>query len=159
MGSLRPRKWLLLALGAWAAVYCMLVYRDRRPAERMEENAEKITLDLPMGTRVVATIFEPPDYRMVALHVVDRACVGHCFLYSNYEASTKQFRLRVREGSPVVVVSLDDGDDMQSGLYEVRDHHLPSKALYQSTAKAWTKLCVRDLKAGEKNGTREIRPE
>jgi hypothetical protein len=125
----------------------------------MEENAEKITRDLPMGTRVVATIFEPPDYRMVALHVVDRACVGHCFLYSNYEASTKQFRLRVREGSPVVVGSPDDSDDMQSGLYEVRDDDLPLKEIYQCDAKDWTKLCVRDLKAGEKNGTGEIRPE
>ena len=159
LGTLRPRKWHLLALGACAAMYFTLVYRDTRPAERMEENAEKITRDLPMGTRVVATIFEPPDFRMVALHVVDRACVGHCFVYSNYEASTKQFRLRAREGSPVVVGSPDDSDDMQSGLYEVRDDDLPLKEIYQCDARDWTKLCVRDLKAGEKNGAGEIRPE
>ncbi len=159
LGTLQPRKWHFFALGACAAVYFTLIYRDTRPAERMEENAEKLTRALPPGTRVIATIFEPPDYRMVALHVGDRACVGHCFLYSNYEPSTKQFRLRVREASPVVVGSPDDSDDMQSGLYEVRGDDLPLKEIYQCDANDWTKLCVRDLKAGEKNGAGEIRPE
>ena len=159
LGTLRPRNWHFVALAGCAAVYFTIVNLDTLPAERMEENAEKITRELPTGTRVIATIFEPPDFRMVALHVVDRACVGHCFLYSNYEASTKQFRLRVREGSPVVVGSPDDSDDMQSGLYEVRDDDLPMKEIYQCDAKDWTKLCIRDLKAGEKNGAGEIRPE
>jgi hypothetical protein len=159
LGTLRPRKWHLFALGACAAVYFTFVYRDTRQADRMEESAERITRELPPGTRVIATIFEPPDYRMVALHVVDRACVGHCFLYSNYEAATKQFRLRVREGSPVVVASADDSEDMQSGTYEVQDEDLPMKEIYQCDARDWTKLCVRDLKAGEENGAGGIRPE
>jgi len=158
LGTLRPRKWHLFALGALAAVYFTFVYRDTRLADRMEESAERITRVLPLGTRVIATIFEPPDYRMVALHVVDRACVGHCFLYSNYEAATKQFRLRVREGSPVAVASADDSEDMQSGSYEVQDEDLPMKEIYQCDARDWTKLCVRDLKAGEKNGVGGIRP-
>jgi hypothetical protein len=59
----------------------------------------------------------------------------------------------------VAVGSPDDSDDMQSGLYEVRGDDLPLKEIYQCDAKDWTKLCVRDLKAGEKNGTGEIRPE
>jgi hypothetical protein len=108
---------------------------------------------------VIATIFEPPDYRMVTLHVVDRACVGHCFLYSNYEPATKQFRVRVREGSPVVVASPDDSEDMQFGSYEVQDEDLPLKEIYQCDARDWTKLCIHDLKAGEKNGAGGIRPE
>ena len=159
LGTLRPRKWHLFALAACTAIYFVFVYRDARLAERMEENAERITQELPLGTRVIATVFEPPDYRMVTLHVVDRACVGHCFLYSNYEAATKQFRLRVRVGSPVVVASADDSEDMQSGLYEVQDEDLPLKEIYQCDAKDWTKLCIRDLKAGEENGAGGIRPE
>jgi len=27
-------------------------------------------------------------------HSVDRACIGHCFSYSNYEPSSGQFRVR-----------------------------------------------------------------
>jgi hypothetical protein len=159
LGTLRPRKWHLFALAVCAAVYFTLVYRDTWLAGRLEENAEKITREMSPGTRVIATIFEPPDYRMVTLHVVDRACVGHCFLYSNYEASTRQFRLRVKEGSPVVVASPEDSEDMQVGSYDVQDEDLPLKEIYQCDAGDWTKLCVRDLKAGEKNGAGGIRPE
>lgn len=159
LGTLRARKWHFVALAACAAVYFTFVYRDTRLADQMEENAEKITRGLPKGTRVLATISEPPDYRMVTLHVVDRACVGHCFLYSNYEPATKQFRLRVREGSLVAVASTDDSEDMQSGSYEVQDEDLPLKEIYQCDAHDWTKLCIRDLKACEKNGAGAIRPE
>ena len=159
LGTLRPRKWHFVAVAACAAVYFTFIYRDTRLANRMEENAEKLTREFPMGTRVIATIFEPSDYRMVTLHVVDRACVGHCFLYSNYEAATKQFRLRVKEGSPVAVSSTDDSEDMQFGSYEVQDEDLPLKEIYQCDAADWTKLCVRDLKAGDQNGAGAIRPE
>jgi hypothetical protein len=159
LGTLRPRKWHFFVLAACAVVYFTLVYRDTRLANQLEENAERITRELQPGTRVLATIFEPPDYRMVTLHVVDRACVGHCFLYSNYEPATKQFRVRVREGSPVAVASPDDSEDMQFGSYEVQDEDLPLKEIYQCDARDWTKLCIHDLKAGEKNGAGGIRPE
>jgi hypothetical protein len=159
LGTLRPRKWHFLVLVACAAAYFTFVYRDTRLANQLEENAEKITRELPPGTRVLATIFEPSDYRMVTLHVADRACVGHCFLYSNYEAATKQFRLRVKEGSPVVVASTDDSEDMQFGSYEVQDEDLPLKEIYQCDAADWARLCIRNLKAREKNGAGGVRPQ
>jgi hypothetical protein len=159
LGTLRPHQWHFFVLVACAAAYFTFVYRDTRLTNQLEESAERITRELPPGTRVLATIFEPAEYRMVTLHVVDRACVGHCFLYSNYEAATRQFRLRVQEGSPVAVASTDDSEDMQFGSYEVQDEDLPLKEIYQCDANDWTKLCIRALKAGEKNGTGAIRPE
>jgi len=159
IATLRPRVWHAVVLAAAAAVYFTFVYQDTAITARMEENAEKITRELPSGTRVVTTIFEPPEYRMVALHVVERACIGHCFLYSNYEPATKQFRVRVSEGSPVAVASTDDSEDMQFGSYEVQDEDLPLKEIYQCDANDLTKLCVRDLQAGEKNGRLGYRPQ
>ncbi len=159
LATVRPRAWHLLALGACAAVFFTFVYRDTGTAERLEENAERITRTLRFGTRVLATIVEPEDYRVGTLHVVDRACVGHCFLYSNYEPATKQFRVRVREGSPVAVASPDDSEDMQFGSYVVQEEDLPLKQIYQCDAKDWTKLCIRDLEAGEKNGGGGYRPK
>jgi hypothetical protein len=159
LGTLQPRKWHFFALAACAAAYFTFVYRDTQLANQLEENAERITRKLQPGTRVIATIFEPSDYRMVTLHVVDRACVAHCFLYSNYEPATKQFRLRVREGSRVVVASPDDSEDMQFGSYEVQDEDLPLKEIYQCEAGDWTILCIRELSAGEKNGASGIRSE
>jgi hypothetical protein len=159
LGTLRTRRWHFFALAACAAVYFTVVYRDTRLSDQLEENAERITRTLSPGTRVLATIFEPPNYRMVTLHVVDRACVGHCFLYSNYELATKQFRLRVSEGSPVAVATTDDSEDMQFGSYEVQEEDLPMKEIYQCDAADWTNLCIRDLKVGEKNGVGGIRPQ
>ncbi|HUL33603.1 MAG TPA: hypothetical protein VL128_06945 [Candidatus Eisenbacteria bacterium] len=152
LGTLRRRTWHLIVLSACAATYFIMVYRDSGMANRMEENAEQITRELPWGTRVMATIDEPDDFRVGTFHVVDRACIGHCFLYSNYEPATKQFRVRVHPGSPVVVSSDDDSEDMQSGTYEVQDEDLPMKEIYQCDEDDWTKLCVRELKAGQKNG-------
>ncbi len=159
LGTLRPRAWHLAALGACAAAFFTLTYQGTAIAERMEENAERITRELPYGTRLLATILEPGDFRIGTLHVVDRACVGHCFVFSNYEPSTSQFRVRVREGSPVAVASADDSEDMQFGTYEVQEEDLPLKEIYQCDPADWTKLCVRDLQAGDKNGAGGYRPE
>jgi hypothetical protein len=159
LGTLRPRKWHLFALSICAAVYFTVVYRDTRLLDRMEKNAETITRALPPGTRVIATVSEPGSYRVVALHLVDRACIGHCFLYSNYEPPTRQFRVRAREGSPVASASAEESGDMESGTYEVQDEDLPLKQVYQCDAADWTKLCIRDLRAGETNGAGAIRPE
>jgi hypothetical protein len=87
---------------------------------RLEENAQQIISQLPPGTRVLATIFAPDEHRTLFLHIVDRACVGKCLLYSNYEPATKQFRVRVREGSPIVTSNVDDNGDMEAGVYECR---------------------------------------
>ena len=159
LATLRPRAWHFVVLAGCAAVFFTFLYRDTAIAERMEENAERITRQLPFGTRVLATIQEPDDFRVATFHVVDRACVGHCFLYSNYEPATRQFRVRVKEGSPVVVASDDDSEDMQFGSYEVQDEDLPLKQVYQCDPADWTRLCIRDLKAGEKNGAGAYRPQ
>jgi hypothetical protein len=118
----------------------------------MEANAEKVTRQLPFGTRVTSTVFAPNGYRTIYLHIPDRACIGHCFLVSNYEPSTKQFRIRVHEGSPVVTASQDDSEEMQSGSYDVQEEDLPLKQIYQCDARDLTLICIRDLAADEQNG-------
>lgn len=158
LATLRPRAWHALALGACAATFFPFIYLDTAQMQKMEDNAESITKTLPSGTRVLATVNEPADYRLATLHVVDRACVGRCFLYSNYEPSTKQFRVRSQAGSPVVTASTDDSEDMQAGVYEIEDEDLPLKEVYQCDANDWTRLCIRDLKAGERNGAGNQNP-
>ncbi|MGC1910846.1 MAG: hypothetical protein WA660_03335, partial [Candidatus Acidiferrales bacterium] len=79
-------------------------------------------------------------------------CLGHCFSYANYEPSSGQFRIRVRPGSPVASASDDDSEDMQAGEYEVQEGDLPAMEIYQCDENDLTKLCIRSLVAGEKNG-------
>jgi hypothetical protein len=41
---------------------------------------------------------------------------------------------------------------MSAGQYDVRDEDLPLKQIYQCDPADLTKLCIRDLQAGEKIG-------
>src|SRR2546430_1623807 len=85
-------------------------------------------------------------------HSVERACIGQCFSYENYEPASGEFRVRVRQGSPLVTSSTDAAEDMASGDYEVEEADLPLKQIYQCDRGDLTKLCIRDLAAGEDVG-------
>jgi hypothetical protein len=60
--------------------------------------------------------------------------------------------VRVRHGSRVVTDASDDSEDMSAGQYDIQDEDLPLKQIYQCDPADLTKLCIRDLQAGEKNG-------
>ncbi len=152
LASLPQRTWQLVYCAACAGVFFAFLYQDTGLLNCMEANTRRLTEQLPFGTRTLSTIFAPNDYRTIYLHIPDRACIGHCFLFSNYEPSTHQFRIRVQQGSPVVTASVDDSEDMQSGTYDVQDEDLPLKQIYQCEAKDLTRVCIRDLAADEKNG-------
>jgi len=152
LASLPQRSWHLGLTAVCAIVFFVFLYQDTAFLARMEASARRITQTLPFGTRTVATIFAPSDYRTIYLHIPDRACIGHCFLISNYEPATRQFRVRVQQGSPVASASVDDTEDMQSGTYDVQDEDLPLKQIYQCNAKDLTQICIRDLSSDEKNG-------
>ncbi|MGC1417289.1 MAG: hypothetical protein WA817_18520 [Candidatus Acidiferrum sp.] len=153
LGCLKPRKWHLAGFGACAIVFFSFLYQDAAKLNRMESEVERLVAPLPFGTRVLSTIWAPLDSRISFIsHFVDRACIGHCFSYANYEPSSGQFRIRVRPGSPVAVASDDDSENMQAGEYEVQEEDLPMMEIYQCDEKDLTKLCIRTLAAGEKNG-------
>jgi hypothetical protein len=159
LGCLKPRRWHLAGFGFCAIIFFAFLYQDTGWLNRLEANAEKLVADLPAGTRVVVTIDAPPDSRITFIgHSVERACIGHCFSYANYEPASGEFRVRVREGSPVVTSSTDAAEDMASGEYEVDDSDLPLKQIYQCDARDLTKLCIRDLVAGEMNGRMGVQP-
>jgi len=152
LASLPTRSWYLFVSAAGAAVFFTFLYQDTGFLSRMEASADRATQNLSFGTRVLATMCAPDDYRTMYLHIPDRACIGHCFLFSNYEPSTRQFRVRVQEGSLVVTSSREDSEDMQSGTYNVRSEDLPLKQIYQCRASDPSQICIRDLAGDEKNG-------
>jgi hypothetical protein len=152
LATLPVRAWFFLCSGAIAVIFFSFIYQDTGFLNRMEDSTRRVTEQLPFGTRTVSTVFAPNGFRTIYIHIPDRACIGHCFLVSNYEPSAHQFRVRVQEGSPVVTASQDDSEDMQSGTYDVQDEDLPLKQIYQCQASDLTKICIRDLAADEKNG-------
>jgi hypothetical protein len=152
LGFLRPRRWHAWGFAAAALIFFSFLYQDTRWAGVMENNAERLLSTLPYGTRVVANVDAPGDWRVLFIgHSADRACIGHCFLYSNYEPASRQFRIRVSPmGSPIATDSTDDAENMQAGEYVVRPTDPPLVLLYQCDDHDLWRLCLHRLKPGEK---------
>ena len=150
LGSLKRRQVHLAGFGICALVFFAFLYQDTGWLNRLEANAEGLTRGLAPGTRVIITVDAPRGSRIQFIHhSVERACIGRCFSYENYEPASGEFRVRVREGSPVVTSSTDAAEDMASGDYDVDEIDLPLKQIYQCDRADLTKLCIRDLAAGE----------
>lgn len=158
LASIKPRTWHLAGLGICALVFFIWTYQDTGILNDMEHQTETLVSSLPYGRRVTSTIFHPGWRLPTVDHSADRACIGRCFAYENYEPSSAQFRIRVRHGSPVVTDSVPVHSEMQSGVYTVRMEDLPMDHIYQCEEKNLNKLCMRELSAGEQNGGIGYRP-
>ena len=154
LSLMRPRKWHTIGFTAIAIVFFAFLYQDTATLNRMESQIERIVATLPPGQRVTATIWASPDSRVpFIVHMMDRACVGKCFSYQNYEPPSGQFRVRIDPGgSPLNTDDSEASQQMEAGEYVVRSQDLPMTQIYQCDDDDLTKLCVRQLSAGETNG-------
>lgn len=150
LALIEPRKWRLPALTVIALVFFGMLYRDTARINRMEEQAERLVHSLPPGQRVLDTVIAPGVNRFSFYHMIDRACIGYCFSYGNYEAPSKQFRVRALPGNPYVMSEISQATAMEHGTYVVQAHDLPVYQVYQC-GPVWTELCIRQLEAGETN--------
>jgi len=157
--SLRPPRWMWRSAAVIAAIYFGFLWQDTEKLDRLEANARTLTQKLAPGTRIVAVANAPEDWRVPFIyHSIDRACIGHCFSFANYEASSLQFRVRALPGNPVVTTSVDQSDDMSSGDYRVRKRDLPLVSIYQCDDTDFTKLCALPLREGQKTEDPESEP-
>jgi hypothetical protein len=154
LGFLRPRKGFTLNFGIIAAVFFLFLYQDTGVLSRMEEQVERLVAELPAGERVAATIWAPSTSRLpFQAHIVDRACIGKCFSFQNYEPASGEFRVRVKEGgSPLVSDDADITEQLEAGEYVVSTEDLPMAQIYQCDEADLSRLCIRQLSAGEVNG-------
>jgi hypothetical protein len=147
---MRPSRWHLAASAVIAIVFFAFVYQDTATLNRMEAQAERLVRTLPRNSRVMATIEPPWESRILIQHMIDRACIGHCFSYGNYEPSTAVFRVRSTPGNPYVLNNYEDTVDMEDGYYTVQPEDLPAYQVYECDATG-TRLCIQPLEAGEDN--------
>jgi hypothetical protein len=157
LGIMRPRWWCLLGFAAIAAVFFTFVYQDTKIANNMELQAEQLERTVPRNSRILATIKPLEGSRILIQHIADRACIGYCFSYGNYEPSS-EFRVRAMPGNPYVMSDYDLVVDMEDGTYEVQPEDLPAYQLYQCSDDG-TKLCIRPLAAGEENDRLGVHPD
>lgn len=156
LGVASPRRWLAGAFAAMAAIFFILLYVDTGKLNRMEAQAESYERKLPPGQRFLATIRRWPASRVMIQHTVDRACIGYCFSYGNYEPSSLQFRVRARAGNPFVLTNFNDASATERGEYLVQPNDLPVFEIYECDSDRTANLCMRLLTAGEKNGAAPV---
>jgi hypothetical protein len=156
----QPRTWHLVAGGALATVFFCFVYQDTGRVNRMEVEVARLVRTLPPGQRVMATILPPLGSRITIQHILDRACIGHCFSYGNYEPGSKMFRVRAAPGNPYVLANYDLAIEMEQGAYVVQRADLPVWEVYEcgptgvavSAANLPdTRFCIVPLHVGQPN--------
>jgi hypothetical protein len=133
------------ALLVLALVFFAFLYRDERKINGLEERVQNAVSALPAGSRVVMPVADSAIRANPWWHILDRACLGRCYSYGNYEPSTLQFRVRAQGPNAIVAASPADVDLLRQGGYMVRDADLP---LYQVEVDPNGKVSVRCLRAG-----------
>lgn len=149
LGAVEPKRVETWAMIGVAAVFFAMVYKDERALNAFEDRMNDAISTLPAGERVVSMV---NDYRLRTnplAHMIDRACVGRCYSYANYEPSTKQFRVRATGPNRIVAWRYADSFYLQIGDYAVRDHELP---LYAVDIDRSGRMFVKALSSGMKTG-------
>jgi hypothetical protein len=158
MAAARPRKWHFAALTALAGVFFGFVYQDTGKINRMEREVEKLVRTLPPNQRVLGTILPPEESRIGIQHILDRACIGYCFSYGNYEPGSRMFRVRALPGNPYVLSDYELAVQMEDGYYTLKPADLPAYQVYQC-GQAGKDLCIHRLEAEEENDDLGVHPD
>lgn len=152
LAQIKPRKWHYAGFAALAAIFFSYLYSDTATISGMEDQVAQLVASLPRGERVIKKTIHLPKNRISINHIVDRACIGQCFSYDNYEPSSAQFRVRVQSENPFVLSTGEKVDEVHDGRYVVQQVDLPISAIYQCVP-GRTALCIAELKVGQENGS------
>jgi hypothetical protein len=137
------------AIAVVALLFFGFLYRDEGALNAFEDRMTRLVSQLPPGQRVVSAINDPTLRISALTHMIDRACLGRCYSYANYEPSTAQFRIRAVAGNPIVVSTYVDASRFQEGTYVVKERDVP---LYQVTMDQAGHMGIRILTAGAQTG-------
>ncbi|MGC2718007.1 MAG: hypothetical protein WA209_00320 [Candidatus Acidiferrales bacterium] len=148
LAAMRPRRWHLAGYFAIASVFFAMVYQDTAAANQMEAQVEQLVRTIAPNQRVLGMIPPLPGSRILIQHMLDRACIGYCYSYGNYEAAAGLFRVRATPDNRYVMTDFDATSDMEEGTYRVEADDLPAYAVYPCQPGA-VNLCIRPLHEGE----------
>jgi hypothetical protein len=124
LGRVRAHRLQQAAAVLLAAVFFVWSYQDSARLNTLEDLVVRAVQPLPRDSRVLSGLCYAARFNY-AYHLLDRACIGRCASYGNYEPSTTQFRLRARPGNGIVSASRADTDAMEFGHYRVKAEDEP----------------------------------
>jgi hypothetical protein len=119
VGRARYGRGITRLTGLAATVFFTCLYLDGQAFNRAENEVASLVEKLPPGQRVVAAMSDSGARLNALLHVADRACIGHCFSYGNYEPATGQFRIRISGQNRVVAPNMKVVQEIEEGQHVV----------------------------------------
>jgi hypothetical protein len=108
--------WRVSVHAALTVAFFIMMYQSESKLAALESLVERAVMQLPRGSRVLSGLCWPESRFNGAYHLLDRACIGHCFSYGNFEPASGQFRLRSQPGNRFVVANIG-----QSYAYEYEE--------------------------------------
>lgn len=104
LAARRPSPRVVLSFAVVAALFLAMLYVDTRRLNGIQEEFDAIVQRYPPGQRFVTDLIDwhPDSQAPFFESMLGRACVERCLDYGNYEASTRQFRIRARGPNPFV---------------------------------------------------------
>jgi hypothetical protein len=139
-----------VSLVSVAVLFFGLLYSDNRELNRLEDRLDAAIVRLPPEQRVISSFPSKPLRSLCFQHDLDRACLGHCFSYANYEPSSRQFRIHASPGNGIVLDDYIDVDAVAGGRYVVQPGDVPLYLVYLCGADL-RDVCARPLQVGETN--------
>jgi len=107
------RAFETIGLALLLSAFLFLSYRDDSALNIVEQKVARAVAGLPPGTRIIAAVKDSRLYIPALQHVADRACIGRCFDFADYEPSTGQFRVRAQTGNSFVITDPDDIGELE----------------------------------------------
>jgi hypothetical protein len=148
LAAARRGRQVCLLLSITAIGYFALLYRDTARVNRLEQSTERLVASIPRDARVVARFHDPPELmRFVLMQVLDRACIGRCYAFNNYEPSTRQFRLRAEPGNGFVRANEDERKLADRGIIESGGKRIPVFEIGQCR-QTGDEICIHPLVPG-----------
>jgi hypothetical protein len=149
LGRASPGSHQKAAIAVMLGLFFSFLYVDTRALNYVEDLMEQSVAQIPPGSRVVSALCDQRRDVNLLAHTIDRVCIGRCFSYANYEASTAQFRIRAPYANPIVISEYRESGALQEGNYVVKPSDAP---LYQIYLRR-NYIATRVLKAGDVTGS------
>ncbi len=134
-----------------AGVFFTMLYLDARAFSGVENQVARLLAQVPARQRVVVAMRDSGSPLLNGVvHIGSASCIGHCFIYNNYEPATGgQFRIRATEPNPYNTTSMKAAQEMEEGRHVITPQEAPIYSVCPTSATDAT-LVLRKLGAGEK---------
>ena len=139
----RPQPRVTLSFALVAALFFAMLYRDTGRLSTIQSEFNDIVQRYPTGQRFVTDLndWHPKSQAPFLQSMLGRACVARCLDYGNYEASSRQFRIRARGPNPFVRTDLNRNPVEE---FQLTNPELPLNEI-EWCRPASDELCVREI--------------